>query len=75
MGGGLVCYRLGSGMPQQREPRERSWPQERQVTIIGEGRGEGVDHHRKLPAHFPPEHACVPVGSLRGQGGSGAHSV
>ena len=45
-----VCYGLGSGMPWQRKcgtHRKSNAP------LLGRMRGEGEDHHRKLPA---PEH-------------------
>ena len=36
MGGGAVCYGLGSGMPWQREPKRRSGPTGSKC-IVGEG--------------------------------------
>ena len=47
MGRGGECQGIGN-------PGEGPDLQERQGAIVAEGRGRGVDYHRKLPA---PEHA------------------
>ena len=70
MGGGAVCYALGSVMPQQREPRRRSEGGRSKVPLLGRVRGGGVDHPRKLPAHVhrPSEGGAPPVQAMGGGG-------
>ena len=59
MGRRVVCYRLGSGRPWQRE-LGKVWACRRGKATLERARGGEVDHHRNLLAH-----TCMCIGSQR----------
>ena len=58
MGRGVVCYRLGGGMPGRGNPGEGLGLKEKQGISVEEGEKRRGGHRRNLPVHMY-------VGSLR----------